>query len=207
MKRLTRVFPFSLLLFLLLLSSCATTELSAVWRDESFHGRIQKTVVVGAFRSAAIRNLFEDEFVRMLGGRGVNAVASYTIVPIEELKNRDEVMKRIRETGADSALMTRLVDRRTQRTYVPGEAYFVPGYYYYWGPYFDYIYTPGYILEEEIAYAETNIYELSEQRLIWSARSRTLLSGNDRELIRSFAETMVEEMERDGLIGGRQGGR
>ncbi len=183
-----------------LLTSCATTELTLVWKDQNFHGKVHKIVVVGAFRKPAIRNFFEDAFVKQLKAHGVEAVASYTFVPIADLKNQKEVMAKIRETGADAALVTRLVDKKTVERYVPGEVYTFPSYYYYWDPYFNYIYTPGYTVEEEYAYAETNIYETSDGKLIWSARSRTLLSGKDQDLIRSFVGIMVKKLSADGVI-------
>ncbi len=182
------------------LTSCATTTLTTVWKDEAFHGKIKKIVVVGAFRKPAARNLFEDEFARQLKAHGVEAIASYTLVPINELPEKDLLMAKIRETGADAALVTRMVDKKTVESYVPGEVYVVPHSYRRWGPYFDYIYTPGYMVREEYAYAETNIYETNTQQLIWSAMSSTLLSGDKQDLIKSFVSTMVGKMAEDKLI-------
>jgi hypothetical protein len=183
-----------------LLTSCATTTLTTVWKDEAFHGPVKKVVVVGAFRRPTARNLFEDEFARQLKAHGVEAIASYTIVPIDELSEKDLLMDRIRETGADAALVTRMVDKKTVESYVPGQVYVVPRHYRRWGTYFDYIYTPGYMVREEYAYAETNIYETNSGDLIWSAMSRTLLSGEKQDLIRSFVNTMVGRMAGDNLI-------
>ena len=182
------------------LTSCATTTLTTVWKDEAFHGAVKKLVVVGAFRRPTVRNFFEDEFARQLKAHGVEAIASYTLVPIDELPEKDLLMAKIRETGADAALVTRMVDKKTVESYVPGEVYVVPRSYRRWGPYFDYIYTPGYMVREEYAYAETNIYETNTQQLIWSAMSSTLLSGDKQDLIKSFVSTMVAKMAEDKLI-------
>ncbi len=191
---------FLIAIGILILASCATTKLTTVWKDENFHGTIGKVVVVGAFREPSIRNFFEDEFVRQLKSRGVDAVASYTIVPIGELKRKGFLMTEIRRSGADAALVTRLVDKKTVGSYVPGEVYVVPNYYRRWGPYFDYIYQPGYMVREEYAYAETNVYDTKDEKLIWAARSRTLMSGSRRDLIKSFVRTMTDEMASDKLI-------
>lgn len=187
-------------LVLLILASCATTKLLTVWKDESFQGTIRKVAVVGVFSRPAIRNLFEDEFVRQLKARGVDAVASYTFLPADELSHKELVISKIKESGVDAALVTRLVDRKTVESYVPGQVYAVPRPYYYWGPYFDYIYQPGYMVREEYAYAETNIYDTTNEKLIWAARSQTLLSGSDSSLIQSFVRIMTDKMAEDGLI-------
>ena len=200
MKYSLKVCSYFITASILFLTSCATTELTLVWKDRNFQGTVHKIAVVGAFKRPSVRNFFEDEFVKQLKAHGVEAVASYTFVPIADLKNQKEVIAKIRETGADAALVTRLVDKKTIERYVPGEVYTFPNYYYYWDPYFNYIYTPGYTVEEEYAYAETNIYETSDEKLIWSARSRTLLSGKDQDLIRSFVGIMVKKLSADGVI-------
>ena len=200
MKYSLKVCSYFITACIFLLTSCATTELTLVWKDPNFQGTVHKIAVVGAFKRPSARNFFEDEFVKQLRAHDIEAVASYTFVPIADLKNQNEVMEKIRETGADAALVTRLVDKKTVERYVPGEAYVFPSYYYYWDPYMNYIYTPGYTVEEEYAYAETNIYETSDKKLIWSARSRTLLSGKDQDLIKSFVGIMVNKLSADKLI-------
>lgn len=184
----------------LILIGCATTKLTMVWKDQSFHGTIKKVVVVGTFKKPSTRNFFEDEFVRQLKARGVDAIASYTLLPIDKLSSKDVLIDKIKATGADAALVTRMVDKKTVQTYVPGEVYVVPDYYYYWGPYFNYVYTPGYMVSEEYAFAETNIYNTGNGKLVWSAGSRTLLSGDNQNLITSFVSTMVDRLAADKLI-------
>jgi hypothetical protein len=184
-----------------LLSSCATTTLTSVWKAQGFHATIRKVVVVGTFRTSAVRNVFEDDFVNQLRARGVDAIASYTLIPLGELPDRNLVMSKVKETGADAVLVTRLMGKRTVRTYVPGEPYIIPDYYYNWGPYYQFVYTPGYIAEEEYAYAETNIYNTSDNTLVWSARSETQLAGRNESTIKSFVRTIVDRLSADKLIG------
>ena len=201
MKKGMRLYSRYLVAFLIiLLASCATTRLLVVWKDEGFHRTMNRVVVVGVFRQPSVRNFFEDEYVRKLKERGVDAVASYTFLPIGELRKKELLMSKIRENGADAALVTRMVDKKSFESYVPGTIYAVPNYYHSWGSYFDYIYQPGYLVREEYAFAETNIYETGSEKLVWAARSETLLSDDKRELIRSFVNTMTEKMAADGLL-------
>jgi hypothetical protein len=201
MKHAIRRWSCFTVLCFLLVSSCATTTLTAVWKDPGVHGTIRKVVVVGTFRTSAIRNIFEDDFVKQLRAKGVDAVASYTLIPLDELPDRDLVMSKAKEAGADAILVTRLMGKRTVSTYVPGQPYVVPDYYYRWGPYYQYVYTPGYMAEEEYAYAETNIYNTSNNMLIWSARSETQLAGRRESTIESFVRTIVDRLSADKLIG------
>jgi predicted transcriptional regulator len=152
-------------------------------------------VVVGTFKSPSIRNFFEDEFVKQLQEHGIEAIASYTFVPIVDLTNKDSVNTKIKEIGVDAVLVTRLVDKKTVENYVQGRVTVVPNYSHHRRRHnFDYIYTPGYMVEEEYAYAETNIYDIRSEKLIWSALSTTKISGRDQDLIKSFVKVMVDKL-------------
>jgi hypothetical protein len=183
-----------------LLTSCATTIVTAVWKDESFMGPVKKMAVIGIFKTPAIRNSFEDEFSRQLKTHGIEAVASYTMIPVDDQSDKDIVSSRLKNMGTDYVLVTRLVDKKTVQTYVPGQAYVVPGYYRSWGGYYQYAYTPGYMVEDVYAYAETNIYDVKNDKLIWSARSETEISGVNQELIRSFVKIMIDRLSADAVI-------
>ncbi len=64
MNNKSRIFTYcNIAISIFLFTSCATTKLTTVWKDESFHKTIRKIVVAGAFRQTSIRNFLEDEFV------------------------------------------------------------------------------------------------------------------------------------------------
>jgi len=200
MKQSSKLLCCLMIISSFLLTSCATTILTTVWKDESFTGPVRKMAVIGIFKTPAVRNFFEDEFSRQLKTHGIEAVASYTIIPIDDQSDKDIVASRLRNLAMDYVLVTRLVDRKTVQTYVPGQAYVVPGYYRSWGGYYQYAYTPGYIVEDIYAYAETNIYDVKNDKLIWSARSETEISGVNQELIRSFVKIMINRLSADAVI-------
>jgi hypothetical protein len=183
-----------------LLTACASTILTAVWKDESFTGPVRKIAVIGIFKTPAIRNFFEDEFSRQLKTHGIEAVAGYTLIPADDQSDKDIVASKLKNVGMDYVLVTRLIDKKTVQTYVPGQAYVVPGYYRSWGGYYQYAYTPGYLVEDIYAYAETNIYDVKNDKLIWSARSETEISGMNQELIRSFVKLMIDRLSADAVI-------
>ncbi len=192
-------FSLAVLLFFIL-SSCATTELTAVWENPGFQGRIAKIAIIGAFQSKVNRNIFEDEFVGRLSDLGLDAVAGYTIIPFEKVGETDYVMSRIMASDSDAVLETRLIDRKTEQTYVREQVHYFPDYYNDWRHYHRYIYSPGYIVNTEYAYAETNIYSLPDRRLVWSARSKTQITDSDENLIRSFVRTIVDRLSKNGLL-------
>ena len=162
-------------------------------------------MVIGVSKSAMNRRIFEDEFVRQLQARGVEAVASYTVLPDRKQDDQAAIAARVMEQQADTVLITRLVSKKKVQVYVPGTAYYPPSHYGRWRDYYGYgyqaIYSPGYMTEDEYALIETNLYDAVSDKLIWAASSETGIRGSDRKLIHSFIGTMVNAMSENNLLG------
>lgn len=193
-------FFLPLFISLFLFNSCATTTTTSVWRDSTYEGSVKKILVMGISQKPAVKRFFEDEFVRQLRQRGTEAVAGYTVLPYGEKIDREFIAAKAKEIGADAVLVTRPLGAKTERTYVPGQAYVVPGAYRRWGSYYGYAYSPGYVVEDEYVYLETNLFDIATEKLIWSAESETVLSASDQTLIRSFINTIVAKLSADKLI-------
>jgi len=189
----------------MLLTACATTQLNTVWKDPNYQARPAKIMVIGVARNPINRRLFEDEFVSQLKARGTDAIASYTVLPDRQQDDHVAIAAKVKELGADTILITRLVSKKIVQTYVPGTAYFPPPYYGSWPDYYgygyNYMYTPGYIAEDEYAVIETNLYEARSDKLVWAASSETGISDPDLSVIHGYISVMVKNMIGLGLLG------
>ena len=207
MKSKNRVFSFILIIsFFGMISSCASTTVKNVWRDASYQGKLNNVFVIGVIKTPGVKRFFEDEFVAQLKARGTDAIASYTVLPSDTDIDQEELSAKIKELGADGVLITRLVDRKTVETYVPGTAQYVPPTSYYGGWHshyrrsYDVIYERGYTVQDEVLVVETNLYEASTEKLVWSAISETFREGSDNKLIRSFIKIMIEDLSKQHLL-------
>jgi hypothetical protein len=200
MKKIRHISFFSALITLFLLSACATTTTTNVWRDQTYGGPVKKILVMGISQKKGIQRFFEDEFVRQLRERGTDGVAGYSILPYDEKMDKNFIAAKARELGADTVLVARPLSRKTERSYVPGQVYAVPGSYSRWGSYYGHAYSPGYVVEDEYVYIETNLYDVATEKLIWAAESETIILATDQELIKSFISTMVVKLASDKLI-------
>ena len=186
---------------MLLFSSCATTTLSGSWKDSAYQGTAKKTFVIMVAQKAYIRNSLEDQFTEALKARGNDAVSSYTIVPVEQLPDKETVASKIKSTGADTVLVSRLVDKKTVETYVPGQTYVYPGYYGGWRSYYGTVVTsPGYTFESQYVYVETNLYDTKTDKLIWTAKSETEMAASDQQLMKEFMNVMIDRLAADKII-------
>jgi hypothetical protein len=189
-----------------LLTACANTQLDSVWKEPSYQTRPAKIMVIGVARNPLNRRVFEDEFVAQLKAHGSDAIASYAVLPDRQQDDREAIAAKVKEMGADTILITRLVSKRLVRTYIqPSPYYYPPPYYGSWRDYYgygyNYMYTPGYIVEDEYAMIETNLYEAKTDKLIWAATSETGIRDSSQALIREYIGVMVKNMIGLGLLG------
>jgi len=185
----------------MLLASCATTKVTAAWRDNTYGGTFRNIVIVGVFENPDTRLIFEEDLRDRLKARGVKAVGSHEIFPGDKPPGKEAFLEKVRTLGADGVIVTRMLDSVSMKEYSPGKAYAFPQYYGYFGGYYDYVYRPGYTTDQGFADTETNLYEVKEEKLVWSIRSDTQFKGNRRyELIQAFDQVMIGKLSADRLI-------
>ncbi len=193
---------FWLLISLVLMfaaASCATTTLTKVWKDPNVEmGTIKKMMVVGIAKEPAMRRSFEDTFAQSLAAHGVSVIKSYEVITLEELNDKKGAAEKIRTLGADAVLATRLINKEKVDTYYPPS-------YGRWGGYYGMGYSsmidPGYIVSEQVARLETNVYDIKTEKLAWTALSDTWIDQAKQDrLISDFIAVMVKRMTKDGLI-------
>jgi hypothetical protein len=181
------------MLIAMLITACALTKLTSAWKDPSYQGQPRKIMVIGIAKKPLNKRILDDEFVRQLKARGTDAVASYTVMPDEKQADHAVIAAKMKEQGADGVLISRLANKKTVHTYVPGSVSYPPSYPSYYGNWRDYygygsqaVYTPGYTAEDEYALMETNLYDAGNDKLIWSASSETEIRGSDQNQIISI---------------------
>lgn len=198
--------PFVVLVLgAILVTACASTQLNSVWKDPSYQARPARIMVIGMAKKPLNRRLFEDEFVLQLKARGTEAISSYTVLPDKQRDDQVAIADKVKELGTDTILITRLVSKKTVQTYVPGTAYYPPTNYGTWPDYYGYgyryMYSPGYIAEDEYAVIETNLYETRHDKLVWAASSETVMGNSYQSMIKSYIGIMVNAMAGNGLLG------
>ncbi len=195
--------PSAVLLFL---SSCASTEITSVWREPSYQDHPRKIMIIGMLPQASSNRMFEDEMVRRFKERGTDAIASYPVLPAEPAPDRAVIERVMREQGADTVLIARLMDKKTVTNYVPPPPmaprpmYGAPPSYYGSQWYGYYSYNAGTVKQDEFAVVQTNIYDLKTEKLIWTAASETWLGENAGKAIVSFTDVVVKNLAKDKII-------
>jgi hypothetical protein len=196
----TRALPIVLLLAVsLLASACAGTRLTSVWKDDAYHEMPRKIVVLSMLWNPKNRPRLEDEFVRQLKARGIDAVPGHQVVPEDKPPEKAVLAARFKEAGVDTLLLTRLVDKTASLRYTQDPAaYRVPEYYGTWPAY----YGGGYPMAQEAEYAiaEVNLYDVETEKLIWAAMSQTEMQTNKRAVMESYVVDILEALRKQQLL-------
>ena len=179
---------------LLLMTSCATTKLYSVWRDESYSGKIKKVFIIGASPKPDIRRLFERKFVNQLKSRGVDAVASNQVLPSDKMLDKETIISKIKGLDIDTVLITRVTEKKTIVAAFGG---WYDSYSEGFGGGFS-----GATFEDELVSLETNLYEVRTEKLIWSASSETVFM-EERSILRtikSLVKVMATQLSKEKFI-------
>ena len=192
------------ILIAILITGCATTKISSVWKDKLYKVKPGKIMIIGIAKKPANKRSLEDEFVKQIKLRGTDAVASYNIIPDDKDSNKEFIAAKMKELGADAVLITRIASRETVYTNLKTSVYSPPTYYGTWSDYYEYgyknMYSPSYVEETKYALMETNIYDAGNNKLIWSASSATEIVGTDQGFIKSYVDVIVKNMIKRKLL-------
>ncbi len=190
-----------------LLSACASTTLTNAWRDPAYKGGgFKRLLVVGATESSTNRRIFEGEFSRALKAVGVEAVASYTVIPQDGKIDKAVLKAAVHKQGLDGVVITRLVRIDKQTVYTPGYAGGVPavGYRNSLYGYYDVARSPYGIpaasREYESAVLETSLWNAADETLVWTATTTTFAPLDVKSATDDFAKVMIEELRARKLL-------
>lgn len=200
---------FSLIILatvLVLLISCASTRLTAVWSDESYAGHpIDNVMVIGISKDMTTRLLFEDTFVEQLASDNVKALASHTQFHSNIKPDRKSIEGAVKKTGVHMVIITHLIGTEERTQYHQPKPVYIPANYYggmygYYSRTYAYVYTPGYYTQHKVFKLETNLYNADTGKLIWSAQTETVDPGKLESEINDLVRLLINDLRKKKLL-------
>jgi hypothetical protein len=177
------------------LVACSTVSVTDQWKDPTFTGPpLSNVLVIGITRSDTMKRVFEDTFSQQLQSAGIKAEAGYTqIPPGATTLDLDDLMKK---TGADAVLTTRVQRVEQKINVTPGG----PGYGRFSGWYGSaWASTPD-VTQYEVITLETSLWDLKNQRLIWTVTTQGVRANNIPEATKNLAATLIPKLKSDGVL-------
>lgn len=203
--------PVLLVCVTLFLVACGGPSIKKVQPlSESADAPYDNVLVVTLFESFDIRRNFEGEIVRQLQDRGIQAVASTSMMTTKTPVNRESVLAIVDELGSDSVLVTQLVNLETAskvREANPESTYNVRPTHYYnvWNVELtEYEAPKGLELKHKITMA-IEMFSASSTESVWSIETNSQISRDINQhtsgnTAQKEAKGIVGAMSRDGLL-------
>jgi hypothetical protein len=194
-----------------LLASCASTQMTSVWRDSQYTGGpLKKIAIIVVNKDDLTRRMVEDETARSLAGGRTQVVPSYTVLEKLE-KDQAAIKNKLLAQGFDGALVGRLAALVEDKTYRPPATYVAFGGPYMGGPAFDnfggyygYAYTvaydPGYTRVDTRVVVETILYKLPEAKPIWTGTTESMNPNSRQDLVEKIGRLVGKELRSEKLI-------
>lgn len=157
-----------------LLARCATTTITATWKDQGYSGGpFKKTVVIGLFKNLSTRQAVEECMAAELSRHGTGAVSSLAFMSPDQRYNYKAMEKLFEKNGIDGILIIKLMGISKKQKYHPGSNYFEPNLYYdmYNQHYIMYSmqHEPGYLDEKDYVRIQASLYANNTDKLVWRA--------------------------------------
>lgn len=209
MKHTLLTFILFLLPIIIFLScSSAKTSIIGEWQDESYQkGSIQKVLVLGIVNKEKplLRRNFEDGMARAFNDGGITATPSMDHMPYDVAIDSTTFEKYFNELSVDAVVVSRLVAVDSERDYKAGYLYTIPynsyyGFYGYYNAGIAYANSAGYLSENVVVVLETNVYETTNKKLIWSGVSETVEPEKASDVINSFSDELFGRLKSEGYF-------
>jgi hypothetical protein len=194
-----------------LLENCYSSVITNTWQAEDSNKKMIKKVLVLAIdnnKDRTIRVKLENHLVNDLTKKGIDAfsaIESYGPFFLSGLQE-SEAINKIKGQGFDAVLTVVLLDKEKEKHYIPGRITYTPYSMYYrrfWGYYstvYDRVYEPGYYTENTNYFWESNLYDLSDKSLIYSAQTKSFNPMDLESLADEYGKIISNDLFKKGIL-------
>lgn len=208
MKTLKLLAAFSLLFMM----SCGTSRITSAWKaPDLVPQRFQKIMVLGVIHTAdrRLQENMENHMVGDLRSMGYNAVSSMQEYGPKAFDKMDEqaAMDKLKNSGVDAVITIVLLDKQKEKNYIPGHIYYYSPYSYYYWNFWGYhtaiyhrIYEPGYYVTDTRYFWESNLYEMSTQKLLYSVQTQSFNPTDSESLAHEYGQLIIKKMAEQGVL-------
>jgi len=196
-----------------LATACETSQFVSTWKSpdaQPVQVKGTKVAAVVMINDRSTRRVAEDTLAAEITRRGGQGIAMYTLQD-DDAKPSAEAATRaaLEKAGVEGVVVMRPVKSDKDITVTPVNTY-SPMYGAYWGGYYGYGWGSSWAggpvsmgndnRVDTIVYVETLVYSLKQNKLIWSAQSKTTNPPNTDKFVLMLAQEVGDELKKDGVI-------
>jgi len=143
----------------------------------------------------------EEALKREIAARGPSSVAAYTLVPKEELRDKDKARPWFERAGVDGVVAMRVVSVDTETTYgaVIWSSSYYGNFWDYYGTSWNSVYMIGNARQRKTVAVETLLFNVRENKLMWASVTETTDPESVGEYMKGLVNAVVKELQKQGL--------
>jgi hypothetical protein len=187
------------LTFLFVTGCESSSKIVIPWKDPSFTGpmHFKKIVALVVHPEKYVRKNGEDEIVRTIGPE--RCVAGYTFLSDEDLEDINKVKAKLHEGGYDGAVVLRVAGARSSTGRIPQAGNDIPFFSYYDNS-GGFVADTGYATSETAVLIQVNIWDVTNEKMIWSGTSETFSPQGTTDTVAKIAKATGEELRKEKLM-------
>jgi ABC-type branched-subunit amino acid transport system substrate-binding protein len=144
-----------------------------------------------------MRKQFENEYVKQLAIKKIEAIPSYTVLSPDEMLDKNTIVSKIKDMNIDGVIVTKLIEK-TKKSYA-GSSFQGGSYHAHYVDSFHF--ADSYrATQADYVMLETNLYDTKTEKLVWSGLSETFIFRTTSESIKPFIESMIQNLSNDNMI-------
>jgi hypothetical protein len=195
----------------MLATGCSTSMITSTWKSSSVTAKPYKRILVLGLigePDRTMREKMEQHIAGDLRDLGYNAVCAceaYVPKAFDGVSEK-EAVKFLSEEGFDAVITVVLLNKEKERYYTPGRVQYSPysvQHRRFWGYYTTMhgrVFEPGYYSATTKYFWETNLYDLSDLSLVYSAQSQSFDPESYNKLAHEYGLMIVKNMQKQGVL-------
>lgn len=130
-------------------------------------------------KDSSLREKMETHLVNDLAGKGYHAISSSSVFGSRAYKklSEKEIVEQFKNSGVDAVITIVLLDKSKEEVYVPPTILNNPSAFdhvdKYYSTVYDKIFSPGYYVSTTNYFWESNLFEVSADKHIYSVRTKS----------------------------------
>jgi hypothetical protein len=208
-EKMTTLIRAMISLIAVVLAACASSStLTSVWKSPeaaplAFKGRKVAAAVIA--KDEETRRLSEDRLAQQIAVRGAEGRTMYSLLPNPTVRDEQAVRAALEAANVKGLIVMEPVFVNRDVHVTP--AYEGGGSASLWGSSYGSGFAVSYsspreakITESTVVYIETRVYSLEQNKLVWSARSKSVDPDTLATLIEELSGAIASELQKEGLI-------
>ena len=199
-------------LLAILFLGCSSSKITSSWKSDSeTPAKFNKILVVGLMvePDRTLREKMELHLVNDLLNHGIYAVSAeneFGPKAFEKL-NEKEALQKLEKSGFDAVLTIVLLNKTKEKYYTPGYINNTPYRLHqdqFWNYYLlmrDRIYTEGYYSETTKYFWESNLFNISGKKLLYSVQTQSFDPASAESLAHEYGLLIIGDIVKKEILG------